>query len=143
MKSIFLIALSAQLLSLASFAGSAEVTISKKECLALGGQANIADALCHGGQYDGHTIVDCSYQLDGMAYVGKDDGVLTYAGKKYRCKTVFRNESETNLCRKIGSKSKKFDFVVAFDGTENDFSVFKTPYSENELCHSVAVDGKK
>ncbi|MGE3262502.1 MAG: hypothetical protein AB7K68_12045 [Bacteriovoracia bacterium] len=143
MKSALLIALCTQFLAPATFAGSAEVTISKKECLAQGGQASTADALCHGGQYDGHTIVECSYQLDGMAYVGKDDGVLTYAGKKYRCETAFKNESETNLCRKIGSKSKKFDFVVAFDGTENDFSVFKTPYSENELCHSVAVDGKK
>ncbi|MES3037114.1 MAG: hypothetical protein V4736_04330 [Bdellovibrionota bacterium] len=93
---------------------------------------------------EGPATASCSYILDGEAYVGKDDGKLVLNDRTYRCETVMIGNSERNLCKLKGNRSKNFDVVVAFDGAENDFYVFPgvdTP--QDILCHSVATEKKK
>lgn len=121
-----------------------EKSVSKADCLKKGGKANDGSGdklLCQGGEYNGYTIVDCAYRLDGEAYIGKDDGDLTFKATKYRCQTHKIGFSEMNLCKLLTNKSKHFDLFVGFDGAESDFFVYDEMESE-PLCHGVATSKK-
>lgn len=88
---------------------------------------------------------DCSYKLDHEnGWEDKADGVLTYKGKKFRCRTLHVGSDMLTPCQKEGSKSAtRYDYTIGFDGAELDFFVEDGIFGDNQpVCHNQATAAK-